>query len=152
MAVPSKIKIKRIPDYYTKTIGKYDQGQFMALITATLPIPIPKNWAEHKRWYAVLHTFTADGRHVKTDTIFTGTESEGEHIYMTRARKVRDEMVSALKDHHFCDVEIEQFSVQVDGFTFGLVDASQPEDNYECVHLLPNDFAFFKPWDGSFDV
>lgn len=152
MAVPSKLKIKRIPDYYTKAIGKYDQGQFMALITATLPIPIPKNWEEKKRWYAVLHTFSAEGSHLKTETMFAGTESDGESIFMTRARKFRDEMVSSLKNHQFCDVEVELFSVQIDGFTFGLVDASRPEDNYESVHLLPNDFAFFEPWDGSFDV
>jgi formate hydrogenlyase regulatory protein HycA len=152
VAVPSKIKVKRIPDYYTKTIGKYEQGQFMALITATLPNPIPKNWEEQKRWYAVLHTFTAEGNHVKTEAMFAGTESDGESNYMTRAREMRDEMVNALKSHQFCDVEIGLFSVQVDGFTFGLVDASNPEDNYDSVHLLPNDFAFFKPWDGSFDV
>lgn len=152
MAIPSKIKIKRIPDYYTKTIGKYDQGQFMALITATLPIPIPKNWEKQKRWYAVLHTFTAEGRHLKTEAIFVGTESDGENVFMPSARKIRDEMVSGLKNYKFCDVEVELFSVQIDGFNFGLVDASNPEDNYESVHLLPNDFAFFKPWDGSFDV
>ena len=124
----------------------------MALITATLPIPIPKNWEEKKRWYAVLHTFSAEGSHLKTETMFAGTESDGESIFMTRARKFRDEMVSSLKNHQFCDVEVELFSVQIDGFTFGLVDASRPEDNYESVHLLPNDFAFFEPWDGSFDV
>lgn len=152
MAVPSRIKIKRIPDYYTKTIGKYEQGQFMALITATLPLPIPRNWKEQKRWYAVLHTFTAEGCHVKTEVVFAGTESDGEAVFMTRARKFRDEMVSGLKNNQFCDVEVELFSVQIDGFTFGLVDASHPEENYESVHLLPNDFAFFKPWDGSFDA
>lgn len=63
MAIPAKIRIKRIPDYYTKCIGKYADGQFMALITATMPEPIPKDWEQHKRWYSVLHTFYSDGRH-----------------------------------------------------------------------------------------
>ena len=45
-----------------------------------------------------------------------------------------------------------EFSVQVDGFRFGLVDASKPDEDYESVHLLPNDFAFFAPWNGEFDT
>ena len=152
MTIPSKIKIQRIPDYYTKTIGSYEDGQFMALITATLPLPIPKDWEYQKRWYSVLHTFTKDGRHIKTDAWFAGTESEGYEEVLIRARTKRDEMIASLKGLKLCDVEIELFSVQIDGFTFGLVDASVPEDDYESVHLLPNDFAFFAPWDGLFDT
>jgi hypothetical protein len=152
MAIPNRIKIKRVPDYYTKTIGRYADGQFMAMITATLPMPIPKDWEHQKRWHSVLHTFTKDGRHKKTDAWFAGTTSEGEEAVGIRARKKRDEMVASLEGHVFCDVEIELFSVQVDGFTFGLVDASKPEENYESVHLLPNDFAFFEPWNGEFDT
>ena len=152
MAIPKKIKIKRIPDYFTKTIGSYADGQFMAMLTATLPTPIPKDWEKQKRWYSVLHTFTKDGRHKKTDAWFAGTESEGYEEVAIRARKKRDEMVASLEGHKFCDVEIELFSVQIDGFTFGLVDASKPDEDYESVHLLPNDFAFFEPWDGEFDT
>jgi len=124
----------------------------MAMITATLPMPLPKDWEHQKRWYSVLHTFTKDGRHKKTDTWFAGTTSQGEDKIMIGAQKKRDEMVSSLDGHTFCDVEIELFSVQVDGFTFGLVDASKPDEDYESVHLLPNDFAFFEPWDGEFDT
>ncbi|MEZ5345838.1 MAG: hypothetical protein R2681_09820 [Pyrinomonadaceae bacterium] len=40
MAVPDKIKIKRIPNYFTKCIGKYKIGQFMTLITATIRRPL----------------------------------------------------------------------------------------------------------------
>jgi hypothetical protein len=152
MTIPSKIKIKYVPDFYTKTIGKYADGQFMAMITATIPMPIPKNWEQHKRWYSVLHTFTTDGIHKKTETWFAGTASESEDIVAIRARKKRDEMISCLPDIQFCDVEIKLFSIEVDGFTFGLVDASRPEDNYESVHLLPNDFAFFAPWNGEYDT
>lgn len=152
MAIPKKIKIKRIPDYFTKTIGNYSDGQFMALIAATLPFPIPKDWEKHKRWYSVLHTFTKNGRHKKTDAWFAGTESEGFDEIGMRARQKRDEMLASLDGHKFCDIEVELFSVQIDGFTFGLVDASKPEENYESVHLLPNDFAFFAPWNGEFDT
>src|SRR5712664_1266449 len=78
MAIPNRIKIKRVPDHYTKTIGRYADGQFMAMITATLPMPIPKDWEHQKRWYSVLHTFTKEGRHKKTEAWFAGTTSEGE--------------------------------------------------------------------------
>ena len=152
MSIPSKIKIRRVPDYYTKTIGRYARGQFMAMISATLPMPIPKDWERQKRWHTVLHTFTKDGRHQKTEAWFAGTTSEGEEKVAARARQKRDEMIASLGDHTFCDVEIGLFSVQIDGFTFGLVDASKPEEDYESVHLLPNDFAFFAPWDGDFDT
>ncbi len=124
----------------------------MALITATLPEPIPEDWERQKRWYSVLHTFTTDGRHRRTEAWFAGTTAQGEEEVGNRARKKRDEMVASLKDHVFCDVEVGLFSVQIDGFTFGLVDASKPEEGYESVHLLPNDFAFFEPWDGEFDT
>ena len=152
MAVPNKIKIKCVPNFYTKCIGRYAHGQFMALITATLPIPIPKDWERQKRWYVVLHTFTEDGRHQKTDAWFAGISSEGEEAVGIRARKKRDEMVASLEKPVFCDIEVKLFSVQVDGFTFGLVDASKPEENYESIHLLPNNFAFFKPWNGEYDT
>ena len=152
MAIPKKIKNKRIPDYYTKTIGSYSDGQFMAMLTATLPMPVPKDWERQKRWYTVLHTFTKEGCHKKTDAWFAGTTSEGEEAVAIRARKKRDEMIASLEGCKFCDVEIELFSVQVDGFIFGLVDASKPDENYESVHLLPNDFAFFAPWTGEFDT
>lgn len=152
MPIPARIKIKRIPDYYTKCIGKYADGQFMALITATLPEPIPKDWEQQKRWYSVLHTFTSDGRHRHTEAWFAGTTAQGEEETGNRARKKRDGMVASLKDHVFCDVEVGLFSVRIDGFTFGLVDASKPEEGYESVHLLPNGFAFFEPWNGEFDA
>ncbi len=152
MAIPAKIRIKRIPDYYTKCIGKYADGQFMALITATMPEPIPKHSEQHKRWYSVLHTFYSDGRHRHTEAWFAGTAAEGEEEVGSRARKKRDEMVASLQGCVFCDVEVGLFSVQIDGFTFGLVDASKPKEGYESVHLLPNDFAFFEPWNGEFDT
>ena len=50
------------------------------------------------------------------------------------------------------DVKISLFQVQIDGHTFGLVDASEPEEGYLSIHLLPDDLAFFEPWDGTYDT
>jgi formate hydrogenlyase regulatory protein HycA len=152
MSIPKKIKIKRIEDFYTKCIGKHSEGQFMAFITATLPTPIPKDWERHKRWYTVLHTFNNVGRHIKTEAWFAGTSADGEEIVGKKARTKRDEMVATLKDVVFNDVEVELFSTVIDGFTFGLLNASKPDENYESIHLLPNDFAFFAPWNGEFET
>jgi formate hydrogenlyase regulatory protein HycA len=50
------------------------------------------------------------------------------------------------------NVKVGLFQVQIDGHTFGLVDASVPEEGYVSIHLLPNDLAFFEPWDGTYDT
>jgi len=65
VTIPERIPIAREKDYYTHYIGKYAAGkQFMACIVATLPRPGLPDWERHKRWYAVLHTFDADGEHL----------------------------------------------------------------------------------------
>ena len=61
-------------------------------------------------------------------------------------------MLAALGPVKYCDVAISHFRVEVDGRVFGLVDASEPDEGYESIHLLPNDFAFFEPWDGMYDT
>ena len=126
-------------------------SEFVALITATLPEPIPKDWNDRSAGIGVLHT------HLPAMGV-TDRQKHGSQARRQRARRKwesseeearRDGRIS--QDHVFCDVEVGLFSVQIDGFTFGLVDASKLEEGYESVHLLPNDFAFFEPWNGEFD-
>jgi formate hydrogenlyase regulatory protein HycA len=153
MAVPRKIKISREEDYYTHYIGKTGDGrQFMALIGATLPVPLPNDWPNHKKWYAILHTFDKEGKHIETKAICTGKTADGEDEVVDKARTVRNDMVSSLGEISFEDVEAELFSTEVDGFIFGLVDASEPAEGIERIDLLPNDLAFFEPWDGEYDT
>jgi hypothetical protein len=152
MTIPAKIPIMREEGYVTDRIGRYEGGQFMGFVTATLPIPLPEDWQQHKRWYAVLHRFDEDGNHVRTDAWYAGVTADGEDEVIERARERLDRMIESLADHEFCDVEVGLFSVKIDGQTFGLIDASVPEEGYESVHLLPNDLAFFEPWDGSYDT
>lgn len=153
MAVPRSIKVCREAGYHTDQIGKYGGGnQFMGFVTATLPEPLPKDWQAKKRWYAVLHTFDAKGKHLNTEAWFSGTTADGERGVVTNAEKRLAEMISALGEVEYGDVKVELFQAQIDGYTFGLVDASVPGEGYESVHLLPNDLAFFKPWDGTYDT
>src|SRR5262245_57880087 len=150
MTVPQRIKITREEGYHTDQIGRCADGrQFMGFVTATLPLPLPRDWQSHKRWYAVMHTFDRSGRHLRTEAWFAGTTADGEKEAVSKAQAKLAEYVAALGKISFGDVSVELFSVEVDGQTFGLVDASEPDEEYESVHLLPNDLAFFAPWDGS---
>jgi hypothetical protein len=153
LAVPDTIKICREEGYHTDLIGTCADGrQFMAFVTATLPSPLPSDWQAHKRWYAVLHTFDRSGRHVRTQTAFAGTTADGERDVVSKAQAKLAELISELGEVALGDVSIALFSVEVDGHTFGLVDASEPDEDYESIRLLPNDLAFFDPWDGSYDT
>jgi formate hydrogenlyase regulatory protein HycA len=152
--IPERIPIAYEPNYYTRYIGKFGGGkQFMAFVVATLPPHKPKKLGNHKRWYAVLHTFDADGNHLNTDTWFTGVTADGEEAVVERAREKRLEMLAGLGKYKFSNIKVKLFSVTVDGHVFGLVDSSEPEEGFEeRVTLWPNDFLFTRPWKGTYST
>jgi formate hydrogenlyase regulatory protein HycA len=153
VAVPNSIKIARQEGYHTDRIGRCGEGnRFMGFVTATLPKPLPKDWQAHKRWYAVLHTFDKKGKHLNTEAWFAGTSASGEREAVAKAQAKLDQLIAALDKVKYGSVEVSLFQVQIDGHTFGLVDASEPEEGYVSIHLLPNDLAFFEPWDGTYDT
>jgi formate hydrogenlyase regulatory protein HycA len=152
MPVPIAIPIVREAGYHTDQIGTHAGGQFMGFVTATLPVPTPADWSSHRRWYAVLHTFDAEGRHMQTDAVFMGTTADGEQDVVHRAERQLAKMIASLGEITYADVKVGLFQVNVEGSVFGLVDASEPEEGYESIHLLPNDLAFFAPWDGTYDT
>ena len=152
MGVPQAIKILREKGYHTDQIGKYGDGnQFMGFVTATLPTPLPEDWETHKRWYAVLHTFDKQGQH-HTEAWFAGTTASGEREAVEKAQTRLADMIAGLGRVRYGNIKVGLFQVQIDGQTFGLVDASEPDEDYERIHLLPNDLAFFAPWDGTYDT
>jgi formate hydrogenlyase regulatory protein HycA len=151
--VPQSIKIAREKGYHTDRIGKYAAGnQFMGFVTATAPRPRPKDRKTPWRWYAVLHTFDKKGKHLNTDAWFAGTAGSGARKAVTRAEAKLDQMIAALGQVKYGDIKVGLFQVPIDGHTFGLVDASEPEEGYASIHLLPNNLAFFEPWDGTYDT
>jgi formate hydrogenlyase regulatory protein HycA len=153
MAIPEKIPIVREENYRTHYIGRYGEGnQFMGFVTATIPMPLPEDWQNHKRWYTVLHTFDSDGNHLDTEHWFAGTTADGEAAITKRALQKLQEMLAALGSIEYCDVEIRLFELEIDGHRFGLVPVVEPEEEYESIHLFPNDLAFFEPWDGYYDT
>ena len=151
MPVPNKIKIKREPDYHTHFIGKTEDGrQFMALVTATIPSPVPEDWEQHKKWYAVFHSFDAEGRHLDTKAVCTGRTADGEDQVVEKAKAMREQMLAEVGKVSFEDIETELFSVTVDGFTFGLVDVSSVGEKVDRIDLLPNELTFSAPWNGEY--
>ena len=154
MPVPARIKIAREEGYHTDTIGKCEDGrQFMAFVVASMPIGtgrLPGDWRKRKHWHAVLHTFDKFGNHLNSDIWTAGCTADGEREVIRRAKSRLSEMLAALGSVKYCDVSISDFHVEVDGREFGLVDASDPDEDYESIHLLPNDLAFFAPWDGTY--
>lgn len=104
MTVPNKILILREEKYHTHNIGRYgNKNQFMGFVVATLPLPMPENWQEHKKWYAVLYLFDEDGNHIDTEYEFFGTTADGEEDVSTMANERLDKWLNELpnKPHGF---------------------------------------------------
>lgn len=113
MAIPDKIKINRFEGYHTDCQGSYGGGnQFMALVVATLPEPFPQDWQRHKWWYAVMHTFDADGNHLNTEARFAGVTADGEKQVCERAWVWVEEMLAGLGPVEWTDIAVRQFSVE----------------------------------------
>lgn len=150
-ALPGKIRIKRVENHHAHHIGRGSDGtQFMAFIVA-LPLgEQPEHRCVRSRWYAILHRFDPEGRHLGTETTFLGTKEFAHELNGAETRLKR--MIRTLGTVKYCDVEVAPFSVRIDGHTFGLVDASTPEGGYERIDLLPNGLAFFPPWDGTYET
>src|SRR5919109_443188 len=152
MAIPKLIPVSRTGGNYTANIGCYEADgvphQFWAHVTATLTKPKrgahPKSG---KRWYAVLHKFTQQGKHIGTDHWFAGTTADGEEEVIQRARAKRDAMIAALGDVQFTDIKVALFQVKIDGQVFGLVDISPEGDDpwADCVVMRPGDLKFTAP-------
>ncbi|WP_422739860.1 hypothetical protein ACN263_11935 [Micromonospora sp. WMMD729] len=153
MAIPDLVPIAHEPDYRTSTIGHYDKGQFFGSVTATLEdgVGADDDWYRHKRWYAVLHRFDADGTHTDSDIWFAGT-SEHEDASIDRAEARLIEWLDALPGRVFADIAIRLFQVEVDGHVFGLVDWSEEYDGDDHAEFLPDDLGFDPPWDGCYDT
>ena len=146
--IPDQIVISRDQGARLETIGTYGDGnQFMAFVVTTRlekPLGSVDN-LDDKRWYAVRHTFAADGSHLETIAWFAGTSVEGEALAMARANAKLEELLAELGLVTFDDVRIRLFQAVIDGQIFGLVDMS--EDGWETVELQPNGLGFIGPWE-----
>jgi formate hydrogenlyase regulatory protein HycA len=145
VAIPDKIKIKREEGYRTHHIGRFANGdQFMGFV-------VTPGGSRNVKWYAVLHRFDASGKHLGTDHFFLGRATWARELDTDVDAKLA-ELLKPFGPITYCDIEVGLFSVDIDGYKFGLVDASVQEEGYERIDLVPNDLAFFTPWDGYYDT
>lgn len=161
MAIPARIPVSRAGGNYSSCIGFYsldvDDNQFWGQVVACGARPAeprPAGWNPEKCWYAVLHRFDGTGRHIGTDHWFAGLDRPWGGA-IERASAKLDEMVAALGEVEYADIEIGLFQVEIDGTVFGLVDVSRPEEGPEFadrVAMMPGDLLFHPPWNGSYDT
>ena len=155
--IPDLIPITREEGYHTHLIGHYAGGRsFMGFVVATIPSPLPKDWEQHKRWYAVLHTFDEHGQHAASDCWFAGTTADGEAEVTARAEVRLQDMLDQLPDKRFEDIEVGLFCIEFDEHEFGLIDTTYEDEEtgevFVQAQLVPNDLVFFPPWDGTYDT
>ncbi|WP_034264084.1 hypothetical protein [Actinospica robiniae] len=153
MAIPDLIPIRHEPTYRTDTIGRYDGGLFFGWISgAFAPEYKPDaNWAAHQRWYAILHRFDHDGRHVTSDIW-----CPGDGIRHGQQERL-DEWLAALPGRAFGDIANRPFQIEVDGIVFGLVPECHGEypaghEELDWAEFYPGRLGFCAPWNGRYDT
>jgi formate hydrogenlyase regulatory protein HycA len=96
-------------------VGRYGEGnQFLAFVTGAYPADwwsrnrppeyLRNDWAEHKRWYAVLHRFDPDGNHFRTEARCGGTTASGQGEAIKRADKELAKLLESLGPIEQCDI------------------------------------------------
>jgi hypothetical protein len=158
MAVPEVIPIAYEPRGRTEAIGLYADGQFMGSVTYGFPqdFRLDHGWEEHKRLYAVLHTFDAEGRYRDSDIWCAGTWAEqqrdpqGPDSALGRARAHLATLLRSLPRRTYTDIAVRPFQLTVDGVLFGLVTGE--EEGEAWAELYPDHLGFGAPWDGSYDT
>lgn len=160
MAIPDRIPVARVGGNYSSGIGFYQGkngrqcqywGQVVAAFSREKRDP-PKDWKSAKRWYAILHRFDENGKHLGTDHWFSGTTADGEREVCQRAIDKLDEMIAALDGAQDAErIEIGLFSVEIDGNIFGMVDVSEPGWP-DRVEMKPGNLLFTYPWSGYYDT
>lgn len=157
MAIPQVVPITHEPNGRTATIGRYARGQFLASVTYAYPLGyIPDDeWEQHRRLYAVLHTFDADGHHRDTEAWCAGTYAEqqihphGATSVQARAEARVDKLLGGLADLTYGDIAVRPFQLTVERVLFGLT--VEEEEGEVWAELHPDRLGFGEPWDGSYD-
>ncbi|MBL7258800.1 hypothetical protein [Paractinoplanes lichenicola] len=133
MPVPKLIPIAYEPDYRTDTIGRYDDGLFLA-----------SGWDQH----IYVHLFTPEGVHRRSivQRVSSRTAMDSE----------LDTLLADLPGKVYGDIAVELFETHHDGILFGLVDESGDRAgdgvHVDWAELYPDRLGFHAPWDGLYDT
>ena len=134
---PTLIRIAYEPNgCRTDQIGRYCDGQFLALISGTGINDIGTIGV-------ALILFDHTGNYVRSEV--------HNNVLLEQASTFRERLVGGLTDVACGDIAIKTFSVQAGDVTWCLVDHSE-EAGLPRVSMYPLDIMFAPPWDGTFDT
>jgi hypothetical protein len=146
---PNKIKISRMEDYHTHYLGKFEDGNlFFGYPTFTFDEHrnIEEDWRKYRNEYVVLYLFSSDGKYLKTKYKSLGKAIDNQRL--DNDEKI-EELLEEFGEYHFSDIEVEPFSLEIDGHQFGLI----PDEETEFINLQPmSTISFYEPWDGEYDT
>jgi hypothetical protein len=161
MTIPDIIPIAYEPWARTAKIGHYEHGQFLGSLSGAYPRSyngrtMRGQWADHNRFYAVLHRFDHEGFHTGSYVWCEGTVTE------MRARRSKTDLAEEKLNGWLADlpglaygpIAVRLFELVVDDVVFGLIPREVQEDgrDWSRVELEPDHLSFTAPWDGLYDT
>ncbi len=135
-------------DYHAKHIGRDANGRQFFLTTPFVPAIGGQQGGE----FIALYLFDEAGVLIEAKLDELGPRSS---LDKAKANQLYASRLAELGEVDFCRIEVQPFSVQRFGTTFGLVVRAPEEDDDEwAAELKPGNYmAFFEPWDsGDYDT
>jgi hypothetical protein len=141
---PERIAIDR-DDFAAEHVGHTADGRQFFLTTPFVP---GEYGTDTSREFVALYLFDPDGRFVGAEIDALGSRERLDDREADRAYRARLRQLGKVT---FDRIEIEPFSVERHGRTFGLIvhEPEGPDDRW-WVTAEPGDYmAFSEPWDGG---
>jgi hypothetical protein len=147
--VPARIPIAH-DDHYAARIGHLKDGRQFFVTTPFVP-PLGSNAG---REFIAVYLFDAAGTFPEARVDDLGVRS---NVDEGAARTLLEKRLAELGPLSYGDIEVQPFSVERFGTTFGLVprppDDDDDDDSPPSVEMQPGNYmAFFEPWDGTYDT
>jgi len=134
---PKSIPVRRMVEYHTHYIGKYEDGKMFW----GDPAFISKGDGSRTE-YAIMYFFNKSGELENFNyEKFVNPKNESAVWYKL------DEYFKELVDAELCDIHVQMFSTQIDGYNFGL----RADHESKMIHLDPeSSLSFEEPWNGEY--
>jgi hypothetical protein len=144
--IPSRIPIAH-DDHHASRIGRLDDGrQFFV----TTPF-VPALGSHPGREFVAAYLFDAAGVLLEARIDDLGVRAA---VDEDAARAVLDKRIAELGELSYEDIEVQPFSLERYGTTFGLIPRPPDDDDDQwVVEMQPGNYmAFFEPWEGDYDT
>jgi hypothetical protein len=144
---PARIPIVH-DDHHASRIGRAEGGrQFFV----TTPF-VPALGSNAGREFLAVYVFDQDGVLLEARIDDLGTRAT---LDRARARALLEKRVAELGPIELGDIEVQPFSVERFGVTFGVIPRPPEDDEHGgwWVEVHPGNYmAFHEPWDGYYDT